>query len=143
MPELKALLEAVEQNNQLMETVEADISDLKVEIGNLPNKYLPRGEAQEKADRIRTIFTAWVVALITMVLIAFGLIFYVKGESVSACKDNRAALRDVINIAVMDRQPLPTTTPETAAAIERQNVEIIRPLRERLLSLDGTQPEKC
>lgn len=143
MPELAALVKAVEQNNALMSEVESDLTDLKVEISNLPDKYLPREEAKEKALAIRNIAVlgAAITALVGLLIVS--LVLFVKAEGVTACKDDRAALRDVINIAVADRQPLSTSTPETIAAIEESNERQVRPLRERLLSLDGTQPEKC
>ena len=143
MPELAALVKAVEQNNELMAEVENDLTDLKTEIMNLPKKYLPRDEAQEKADTVRTIAIAVVGGILSLLVVAAGFTLYVKREGIHACRDDRQALREVVEIALADRQPLPTSTPETVAAIQQQNVNSIRPLRERLLSLEGTQPEKC
>ena len=143
MPELQALLEAVQQNNQTLEEVESELSDLRVEISNLPRKYIPRSEAKEKSERVKKIATFGAIAFLALGLIVFTFVLYVKAEGIQACREDRTALRDVIDIAVADRQPLTTSSPETVAALERDNRERIRPLRERLLSLEGTQPEKC
>jgi hypothetical protein len=143
MAELSAVLEALKQNNEVMEAIEGELVDIKVEIGNLPEKYLPRDEAKDKAKRIKEIAVAGMGGLLALLLMGAGFTVYVKNEAVGACREGRTALRQVIEIAVADRQPLSSSTPETIAAIEDANQRLVRPLRERLLSLDGTQPEKC
>lgn len=143
MPELKELLEAVERNNEALEEIESDLTDLRVEISNLPDKYLPRDEAKVRADKVKTIGMIWLAVIFVVALFTVRLVIYVNDNGIAACMDDRTALKNVIEIAVADRQPLASSSPETIAAIEEQNVRMIRPLRERLLSLDGTQPEKC
>ena len=143
MPELKELLEAVHQNNEALAEIESDLTDLRVEIGNLPDKYLPRDEAKEKSERVKLIAKIAGAVGIILILLAALFTYYVSSEGIAACRDDRSALREVINIAVADRRPLPSSGPEIAAAIEETNRTQVRPLRERLLSLEGTQPEKC
>lgn len=118
MPELKALLEAVEQNNKIMEEAVGDIVDLKVEVNNLPSKYLPRSEAQEKAERARN----WIVGLLaggvalvmcvaTMLYLNHGVTCGVRGILVSA---ETASLRN----------PLPNDlSPEQRKLAEERRIE--------------------
>lgn len=143
MPEIKELLAAVNQNNETLAEIEGELTDLRVEISNLPDKYIPRFEAKEKANKIQKVAAAGASVFFILGIIVFAFVLYVRDESEEACRSNREALRNVITIAVADRQPLATSSPETVAAIEEVNTRQIRPLRERLLSLEGTQPEKC
>ena len=143
LPELTELLEAIEKSNEALEEIEGELTDLRVEISNLPHKYLPRDEAEVRADRVKTVGMVWLTVIFAVALFTAGMIIYVNDKSIAACVDDRTALRNVIEIAVADRQPLASSNAETAAAIELMNETRIRPLRERLLSLDGTHPEKC
>lgn len=53
MPELAALIESVNQLNASNEDLVGEVVDLRAEIGNLPDKYLPRDEAEVKAERAK------------------------------------------------------------------------------------------
>ena len=143
MPELTELLEAIEKSNEALEEIEGELTDLRVEISNLPDKYLPRDEAKDKARLIQRGIAAGASVFFILGLIVFSFVLYVKSEGEEVCRSNRDALRNVITTAVADRVPLASSSPETVAAIEETNANRIRPLRERLLSLEGTQPEKC
>lgn len=143
MPEITELLAAVNKNNETLAEIECELSDLRVEIVNLPDKYIPRHEAREKAEKIKGLAFTWTIVLLVLGLLVFVFALYVKTEGEEACRSSREALRNVITIAVADRQPLASSSPETTADIEEVNKTRIRPLRERLLSLEGTQPEKC
>lgn len=148
MPEFIALVESLNQKiDKLEEDLQSNQEALNGLVAKLPEDYIPRDEADEKAERLRDIGVFLGTILLIVGLSIVGLVFWVKGEvkkeSEARCRASRAALAEVVNVAVADRQPLPTSTPETIAAIERLNDEVTRPLRNRLLSLDGTQPEKC
>lgn len=127
----------------LEDELEATQCSLDQLNNRLPREYMPRNEAKEKADQLRRMALRTTGVLLGLGVVAVLFTLLVKAQAVDACKDSREALRDVVNIAVADRQPLPTSSPETVEAINQQNINSIRPLRERLLSLDGTQPEKC
>ena len=77
MPELKALLEAVNQNNDALEQVSTELVDLRVEIEQLPDKYIPRIEANEKAREIRK----WLAGLLiggVVVASSLGSVLYLN-----------------------------------------------------------------
>lgn len=148
MPEFTALIESVNQNiARLEEDLDGTQERLDTIIGRLPQDYIPRTEADERTDKLRTYAIVAAIGIVITAIAVVGLVFWVKGEvkgeSESRCRAGRSALAEVIKVAVADRQPLPTTSPEAAAAIREQNERTVRPLREQLLSLDGTQPEKC
>lgn len=122
-----------------LEDVQGSLDSVQAKLGKLPENYIPRKEAVHKAKRARQLLGTFAGLL----LILAGFVFWTEDRAMDLCKDDRSALRSVIEIAIADRQPLPTSSPETITALERDNATRIRPLRERLLSLDGTQPEKC
>lgn len=135
MPELKALLAAVEQNNKLMGEAVADIVDLKVEVNNLPSKYLPRSEAQEKADRARNWIVglmiggvALVICVATMLYLNHGVTCGVRGILVSA-------------ETASTRNPLPSDlSPEARAQAEGRRTEAAQFYRESLDRLNIIWP---
>lgn len=143
MPEFAALIESVNQNitrlSEELEDTQNGLDSINAKMDRLPEVFIPRTEAEVKAQRIKK---ALAVIVFAGVLVTGGGV-WMKTEFVAACQDSRESLRQVINTAVADRQPLSTSTPETIAAIEQQNINQIRPLREKLLALDGTQPSKC
>lgn len=143
MPEFTALIESVNQSvsklelelESTQETLDRAIS----KIDNFPKDYIPRSEADIKAERVKKALAGGVVGLLTL----SGAGVWLNSKFVDSCKRSREGLQEVINVAVADRQPLPTSSPDTIAAIEEVNRNQVRPLREKLLSLDGTQPSKC
>lgn len=141
--DIEALVANVNESVQGLEeeltSTQVTLNAIASQLSALPDYYIPRKEADVKASRIRT---ALVGFLISGLAVASGLVaLYYKEQDI--CHENRTFHRDLINIAVADRQPLPTSTPEMVLAIEEHNKNVTRPLRERLLSLDGAQPETC
>lgn len=148
MPEFNALVESLNQKiGHLEEDLDKNQQALNSLVKKLPKDYIPRDEADEKAEKIREWAISFIAVGLAILLAVIGLVFWVKGEvraeGIARCKEDRTALNQVVNIAVADRRPLTTTTPEAARAIEEQNETLVRPLRNKLLALDGTQPEKC
>lgn len=143
MPEFTALIESVNQNiarlTSELEDTQNGLDSIDAKMDLLPEIFIPRTEAEIKGQRIKRALT--VIVLAGALIIGGGV--WMKTEFVAACRDSRESLRQVINTAIADRQPLSTSAPETIAAIEQQNINQIRPLREKLLTLDGTQPSKC
>ena len=126
------LLESIENLAGDLEDVQGSLTLVNKRLGRLPAEYVPRYRARQL-----------VATAAGFLLLLAGFVVWTENKAEGLCKDDRSALRSVIEIAVSDRQPLPTSTPETITAIEELNARTIRPLREKLLSLDGTQPEKC
>jgi hypothetical protein len=143
VPDFEALILSVNKNIEKLEEelggTQGQLEGVNKKLDRLPKEYIPRGEAEVKASRIRKVLM--VIASAAVILAGGG--YWLNSRLVSSCEDSRNGLREVINVAVADRQPLSTSTPETIAAIQEQNERTIRPLREKLLSLNGTQPDKC
>lgn len=135
MPELKALLEAVNQNNTALEDVSGELADLRVEIENLPRKYLPRLEANQKA---RT-FRKWIAGLMvggvvvaatlgSVVFLNHGVTCGVRGILVSAQ-------------SASTRNPLPADlSPEARAQAEARRAEASKFYKESLDKLNILWP---
>lgn len=145
MPEdgFEALVVSVNQSikglEEELEGTQDALDRVHARLDTLPEYYIPRKEADVKAVRVKN---ALIGLLVAGSIVAFGVVaIFVNNERV--CREDRTFNRDLITIAVADRQPLATSTPETRAALDHDNATRIRPLRERLLSLDGAQPEKC
>lgn len=150
MSELSALIESVNQLNRNYEEANDELCALRADI---KKNYVPRKEVDERAAGIRKWIAGMLIAGMIVAASAFTGWYVNHRESLynkelaeknlANCEQTREGLRNVIEIAVADRRPLSSSTPETVAAIEAENVNRIRPLRERLLSLDGTKPELC
>lgn len=139
---IEALVSSVTRSiadlEEKLELTQASLNNVEGEISDLPQEYVQREEA-----RLARLLMGGIVGILAiLIVVAFSLINYVDGQYTKSCRETRSTLRSVINIAVADQVPLSTATPEIISAIEERNARI-RPLRERLLSLDGTQSEKC
>lgn len=150
MAELAALIAAVDSLNRNVEETGEELTRLRADIAE---KYIPRVEVDERAAGIRRWLAGLLIAGVVVAACA-GTGWYVNyrgGErnsqsaekSLYNCEQTRMGLREVIEIAVADRPVLSSSTPDAIAAIEKLNREQVRPLRERLLALDGTNPELC
>lgn len=139
---IEALVSSVTRSiadlEEKLELTQASLNNVEGEISDLPQEYVQR----EEARLARFLMGGIAGILAILMVVAFSLINYVDGQYTKSCRETRSTLRSVINIAVADQVPLSTATPEIISAIEERNARI-RPLRERLLSLDGTQSEKC
>lgn len=141
---LEGLVLSVNQSITILEDELNETQDSLDKLNDrLTREYIPRNEAKEKADQLRKNALVVTVVLAGLGIVVFLFVLFIKAQALESCKDSREALRNVVTVAVADRQPLSTSSPETVEAIHQQNIDSIRPLRERLLALDGTQPEKC
>lgn len=136
---LDQLLASIKELEHELGNTYSELGEVNARLDSLPEYYIPRREADVKAGRIKA---ALGVLLLCGVIVAGGLVT-IWANNRQVCREDRTFNRDLITIAVADRQPLSTSTPEMVAAIEDQNARLVRPLRERLLSLDGAHPEKC
>lgn len=143
MPELMALVETINQLNAELEHTQESLDGINIRLDKLPEKYLPRDEAAVKAKQLRIKARNLIIALIIGGVIAATAGINLNHRFTHACIESRESLQAIINTAVADRQPLSTSSPETRAALEVQNETQVRPLREKLLSLDGVDPGKC
>lgn len=115
MPELKALLEAVNQNNDVLAGLTNELADLRVEVETLPNRYIPRDEANKKARVIRKWFVGLMIGGVltsmtvgSVLYLNHGVTCGVRGILVSAQTSSM-------------RNPLPADlTPEARAEAERR-----------------------
>lgn len=132
---LEALVIAVNQSiadlDEELTDVRSALVDTNRQLEELPKKFIPRTEAARKAEVVKNWFAGVIVAGVIVALTAFG--FHIDNQRDSArllnnCRENRQTMRDVIQIAVPEREP--ATPGET-------------PLRDRLLTLEGTHPERC
>ena len=110
MAELKALLEAVQQNNESMEAIEEDLGNLRVEISQLPDKYIPRVEADEKADKIRKGLVL-VLTIITLIASTLGAVIYLNHGVTCGVRGILVSAQ-----TASARNPLPTTLTDTQRA---------------------------
>ena len=126
--------------------VAENLEDLHVELtgvrDHINKNFLKKEEANRRAEKFKTVGVLAGTVLLCLGLVVFGFVLYLREETTKLCRQDRLAQRELIQTAIADRQPLATSTPEVRAAIEEQNVRI-REVREKLLKLDGSQPEKC
>lgn len=124
---LEALVLSVNKN---METLEDELSDTKTaleevltRVERLPEKFIPRPEAKEKADVIsqwlRALLFAGVVVAVCGI-IGWSVNYARANQSLENCEKTREGIQLMVEKAVSN----PT-------------------LREELLSIEGTKPELC
>ena len=141
------MVDEADNIEELVTELTDGIAALEVRIGETQKTLKAVNEKlDDKTNRVKK----WLIGLVTAGTVAFGVggaLWYDNhldtDRLTRSCQENRATLKQVIEIAIADRQPLSSSTPETVIAIERDNADRIRPLREKLLALEGTQPQKC
>ena len=135
--------------NQTVQTLTDELEDTRVSLDGIHERlkgYVPRREVEERAERVKKVGIMAGSAISVCFMIGGGLWYDNRQDTnklTQNCVENRQTIKQMIEIAIADRQPLSSSTPETIAAIEEVNQRQVRPLRERLLSLEGAQPEKC
>lgn len=141
--ELKAMVMSVVKG---METLEEELSVTREGLGDVLEQlksFISRDEAEEKALAVRKWIAGVIIAGFVVAISAFTGWYTNRNLLQDRCRVTRTDLRTIVSEAVVERKPSPSATPEIVAQVEHDNATRVRPLRERLLSLEGTQPEKC
>lgn len=118
MPELAALVISLDKLNLKLDSTQKSLDHINERLDALPEDYIPRDEAKNKARRIR----AWIIGLgVGGVLLASTL-----GISLYASHKTTCGVRGIISLASTSttRNPIPADLdPESRARVEAQRAQ--------------------
>lgn len=113
MPELTALVEAVNQLNGKLDETQESLDKIDARLDNLPAEFLPRDEAKDKADRIKK--------MIAGVVVAGVMVASIVGLTLRLNHGTTCAVRSILITLSTPRQPLPPIdSPNYAIEVERR-----------------------
>lgn len=118
MPEQTALVTAVNQLNDKLEATQVSLDEINDRLDTLPDRYLPRKEAELKAGKVKKLLAGLLVGGL-LVASTVGLTMYLTHQST-------CAVRGVLELAKTStaRNPIPADLdPESRARVESQRAQ--------------------
>jgi uncharacterized coiled-coil protein SlyX len=116
MPELAALVATIGQLNDQLESAQASLDQVNARLDRLPENFIPRDEAKEKARKVRR----WITGLGVAGMFVAGTL----GITLYTTHETTCGVRGVLILAktASSRNPIPADIPDS----ERARVEAQR-----------------